>query len=332
MKVFENKNSKILRSLNYNYNFNKSNGFFMRWGEKPENDPQFSPFGPEIADIEITSICSMGCNYCYKSNTSIGSNMSLDTFKKIITTINKNNQLTQVAFGLGATAEENPDLWDMCSYLRSIGIVPNGTVANITNETADKIASLFGACAVSIHADKNICYDSVKRLTDRGMKQVNIHHVIYDSNFEETLNIFNDIKNDSRLKKLNAIVLLSLKKKGRAVKGFNVLPQEKFNILVKKAFELNIPLGFDSCSAHKFLNAIKEHPDKKNLEMMVEPCESASFSLYTNVDGKYYPCSFAESGEGVDLVNCDNFDEVWNNNPFRHNLISNNRVCPLFDI
>jgi len=332
MKIFENKDGRILRSQNYNYNFNKLNGYFMRWGKMPKDDPQFSPYGPEIADIEITDICEMNCRYCYKSNTSIGSNMSFNTFKNIITNINKNKQLTQVAFGLGATAEENPDLWDMCSYLRTIGIIPNGTVANITDETADKIASLFGACAVSIHSDKNLCYNSIKKLTDRGMKQVNIHHVIYDSNFEETLEVFNDIKNDLRLEKLNAIVLLSLKKKGRAKDGFNILPQNKFNILVEKAFELNIPLGFDSCSAHKFLKAIVNHPNKKNLEMMVEPCESASFSLYANVNGKYYPCSFAESGDGIDLVNCDDFEKIWNNNAFRHNLIINNRECPLFDI
>lgn len=332
MKIFENRESRLLRSPGYNYNFNKLNGFFMRWGETAKDDPQFSPFGPEIADIEITTICTMGCSYCYKSNTSVGDNMSVDTFKKIITNINKNKQLTQVAFGLGATAEENPDLWEMCSYLKSVGIIPNGTVADITNETADKISSLFGACAVSIHKDKNICYDSVKKLTNRGMKQVNIHHVVYDSNFEETLEIFDDIRSDSRLRKLNAIVLLSLKKKGRAINGFNILPQNKFNLLVEKAFELSIPLGFDSCSAHKFLKAISNNPNKENLEMMVEPCESASFSLYANVYGKYYPCSFAEIGDGIDLVNCDNFNEVWNNNTFRHNLLNNNRECPLFDI
>lgn len=104
---------------------------------------------------------------CYKSNTLTGKNMSLETFKKIVNNLNKNKLLTQVAFGLGATAEENPELWDMCRWLRSEGIVPNGTVANISEETASKIASLFGACAVSIHHDKNICYNSVKKLTDK---------------------------------------------------------------------------------------------------------------------------------------------------------------------
>jgi len=83
---------KILRSENYNYMFNKENGFFARWGKTKEEDPDFSPYGPEIADIEVTTKCygvtgcdgkTSVCKFCYKSNSPAGENMSLDTFKKI---------------------------------------------------------------------------------------------------------------------------------------------------------------------------------------------------------------------------------------------------------
>jgi len=80
MKVFENEDSRILRSPDYNYNFNKLDGFFARWGKTSKDDPQFSPFGPEIADIEITTICEMGCQYCFVPETQI---KLLDEIKNI---------------------------------------------------------------------------------------------------------------------------------------------------------------------------------------------------------------------------------------------------------
>jgi len=326
---------KFFRSENYNYYFNLNSGMFYRWGKKLEDDPSFSPFGPEIFDCEISTICNKGCSYCYKSNTSNGKNMSFETFQNIINKVNINNQLTQVAFGLGASGEENPDLWKMCDWLRSINVIPNGTIADISYETADRIAKNFGAVAVSIHGDKSICYNMVKKLTSRGMKQVNIHHVIYEENYEDTLRIFEDIKEDERLSKLNAIVLLSLKKKGRAEKGdFTPLSQEKFNNLVNLALMKEINFGFDSCSAHKFMKAIENHPKQKEMIDYCEPCESGIFSMYANVDGKYFPCSFSEDlTEGYDIVSYENFiDEVWNKDSWRDRLLDNKRECLVYSI
>ena len=95
----------MVRSPSYNFNFSKKNGLFMRWGTSEADDPDFSPFGPEIADIEISSanasdldidsplnlITDGGCNgvgckkFCYKKNTSNKTvHMSLDLFKQIM--------------------------------------------------------------------------------------------------------------------------------------------------------------------------------------------------------------------------------------------------------
>lgn len=83
---------KRLRLPDYNYNFNTENGFFERWGTDKNNDPQFSPIGPEIMDIEITTSCfgSNGvlCKFCYKSNNPNGKNMSFETFKTVFDKIN----------------------------------------------------------------------------------------------------------------------------------------------------------------------------------------------------------------------------------------------------
>lgn len=340
MKIIMFKDWKFLRSKDLNYSFNMKNGYMEVYGKSKEDDPSWSPYGPFIADVEITTICNgirgKLCQYCYKSNTCNGKNMSLATLQKVINTINQNKTLTQVAFGLGSTGEENPELWDMCKWLRSINIIPNGTVADISNETAKKIAQYFGACAISYHSDKDVCYDSVKKLTDLGMEQVNMHYVIYKENFNETLQVFDDILNDPRLSKLNAIVLLSLKKKGRAENSnFTQLSQSDFNTLVHLAFKKGIRLGFDSCSAPKFEKAIHGFPNEKALLQLSERCESSCFSLYCNVNGMYYPCSFSEFGEGIDLTNCTDFDNVWmhpRTNCFRNNLLANDRNCPIYEI
>lgn len=339
-KVIENKNIKLLKSEDYNYIFNKNDGFFARWGKTEDEDPDMSPVGPEILDIEVSTICNAGCSYCYKSNTSKGYNMSLNTFQEVLNKVNENNQLTQLAFGLGATGEENPDLWKMCEYSRSKGVIPNGTVANITDETADKIANLFGACAVSYHGNKDNCYNSVEKLTSRGMKQVNIHYVIHSGNVKETLEVLSDIKTDPRLSKLNAIVLLSLKEKGRAKNKFKQLSQEDFNSIVDFAIKSNVPFGMDSCTGPKYLEYINKHPELESHKVFVEPCESSIFSSYCDVFGNYHPCSFCEESStwstGQSILKCDSFiNDIWNGSrcsTWRENLLKNNRNCPEYKI
>ena len=48
---------KQTRMPGYNYDF-YDNGMFLRWGYTKDHDPDFSPIGPEIADIEVSTICN----------------------------------------------------------------------------------------------------------------------------------------------------------------------------------------------------------------------------------------------------------------------------------
>lgn len=84
--VRESQHAKWVRSKNYNFDFDRSTGFFARWGTCPEDDPSFSPIGPEILDLEISvNGCPSGCKFCYKGNTAApATNMSFETFKEII--------------------------------------------------------------------------------------------------------------------------------------------------------------------------------------------------------------------------------------------------------
>lgn len=350
--VIDGDKTKVVIGKDYNYIFNKVNGDFKRWGKDYEDDPTYSPIGGEILDIEVTTICRgiiingnkrQLCPYCYKSNTPNGKNMSFDTFKTIMDKMGK--QLTQIAFGADSEATSNPDLFKMADYCRSIGVVPNITVANVSDEIADKLVNVMGAVAVSRYSDKNVCYDSIKKLTDRGMTQCNMHFMISEETYDACMETLSDIKSDDRLSKLNAIVLLSLKKKGRGV-GYNKLSSEKYNNIVKYCMDNDIRFGMDSCGAKKFLDSVKDHPNYENFKIVCEPCESTAFSQYIDVDAKYFPCSFCEGAddwdEGIDVVKCDNFlEDIWYNDrvkKFRHKLTNNcnnchkARECPIYDV
>jgi len=166
-KIYNKKNSLFLRSKYYNFNFNRKTGFFMRWGETPKDDPNFSPFGAEILDLEISSggDCKGKCDFCYKSNGQPGQpthNMSLDEFKTILDKMPPT--LTQCALGI-MDIHTNPDFFEMMKYARSKGVIPNYTThgLDMTDEDADKTVKLCGAVAVSL-VNKKKTYDTIKML------------------------------------------------------------------------------------------------------------------------------------------------------------------------
>lgn len=347
VSIIDNK-TKIFSSPEANYVFDMNNGNMITFGKTLDDDGVKFP-APNILDIEITDICTgingKVCPFCYKANLPTnGNNMSFETFKKILEVYPKS--LTQIAFGADSTLKSNPDIWRMMEYSRSLNIIPNVTAAQIDDETADKLATYCGAVAISRYHDKDVCYDSIKRLTDRGMKQINMHFMIAEETYERALETLEDIKNDPRLSKLNAIVFLSLKKKGRGV-GFHTLSQEKFNNLIKIARDYKIGVGFDSCSSLKALRAYEDDPQIKSC---VLDCESTLHSSYINVHGYYYPCSFCEGEgdwkEGINVLDCtstdDFLDKVWNHekterfrNILLHTACNNKehcRTCPYYEV
>lgn len=337
--IFRNKKGdKFVTSSDTSFNllFKKDSGFTCKWGKTFEEDPTHCPFGPEIADIEITKSCfgprnkdgvHTPCKFCYKSNSGCGEYMTFETFKNIFGKINQSRVLTQIAFGVDAGCKTNPDVWKIFDYCIKNDVTPNVTVADIEDqETADNLMSRVGAIAVSFYplTDKNRCYDTIKLLTDTKKKlhrdrvAINIHALVAEETYEYLFELMDDMKNDPRLiGNVNAVVFLSLKQKGRGV-HFNRITDEQYKKLVDTGFEKSIPMGFDSCGANKFLKAISDRPlDERNrLESMTESCESTLFSSYFDVNGVFYPCSFMEKegewAQGIDVTKIKDFySEVW---------------------
>lgn len=335
----ENKNpvAKFANFPGYHTEFHYKTGWFMRYGNTQEEDPQWSPIGPEIVDMEISTICHQGCAACYKSCTAEGQNMSIDTYKKIL---NKaGNQMTQVALGIGSLWA-NPDLEAILAYTRERKVVPNITINGVYKDIKEleMLRKYCGAVAVSLY-DYDTCYNTIKVLTqDIGMPYVNIHALLSEESYDKCMKVIDDSLTDPRLAKMGHIVMLWLKPCGDR-NTLHQLSVDKYERLINYAQEKGARIGFDSCSANKFEAATKKNGTYEAYKNYVEPCESALFSYYINVDGIGTPCSFCEQNgqfKGIDVSNCNDFmKEVWmgeETKAFRKNLLEHKRHCTAFNL
>ena len=87
----------------------------------------------------------------------------------------------------------------------------------------------------------------------------------------------------------------------------------------------------------KFLKKVERRKSYNAFKTSVEPCESSCFSIYINVDGDAYPCSFLEgTWDPVDVLKANDFmKDVWNSpqmSAFRKKLIDGGRSCPVYEI
>ena len=317
---------------------------YKKNGNYPTYNMTFEEFKRIFHNIANTKVYDPLQNIEYNWNDIY--NISLYEMKSLkdgLIVYNK-SPLTQIAFGI-MNIDTNPDFFKMAEYCNKFGVTPNFTMHgldNIDDKTLYYIKETFGACAISVY-DKNKSYNLLERLNRIGMKQVNFHICYYEENYDFVKSILEDYKTDFRLKNINAFVLLGLKQKGGGI-NFNKLNDNKFNNLIKYVFDNDIPIGFDSCSANKFINSIKQFKkgeELNNLIEMVEPCEVNCFSSYVNCYGRYFPCSFMEESHkdwmnGIDVINCEDFiNNVWLNNKcseFRNKLYKNNRSCPVFKV
>jgi sulfatase maturation enzyme AslB (radical SAM superfamily) len=336
---------RVLKSEDYNYVFDMRTGQFARWGKTQKDDPSWSPYGPEIMDIEISEGegCPLSCPFCYKGNKKgdKATNMSLETFKKIFATFPKS--ITQIAFGITSVGS-HPELFDIFQYCRDNKVIPNVTINGsdpVTDEQVKKLVKVCGAMAVSVvWPNQENGFNLIKRLTDAGATQINIHFMISKQTIKRAYEVCDSMKTDPRLAKMNAIVFLGLKPKARG-QAFDVLPVEEFIKLVNYCLTNEVRFGFDSCSAPRFDKAVElsdmEEARKSVLRSCSERCESGLFSAYIDTAGKYWHCSFGENRDdayGIDVTKVNSFlDEVWLSEPmkeWRQKLFNLDRECPLY--
>ena len=327
-------------SPSYNYLFDVDTGEFARWGKTLDDDPEWCEWGPEIADIEISEgDCTGRCPWCYKSNPeNNGKHMTFDAFRKVLDLFPAT--LTQVALGL-TDLDANPDLLDIMRYCLDNDVVPNFTTAGFgaTPELVRATAAMAGAVAVSVYPHtRERAYETIRMFQAEGMKQVNIHLLYHADNMGFVYGVLNDVA--SKVVEPNAVVLLGLKPKGR---GSNLQPlaPADFTDLIRFCLENELPMGFDSCSASRFLRAVDdlgiEGVQREYFHTVAEPCESALFSIYVSRDSLVYPCSFTEDVEQpISMLKAEDFiKDVWSRpsmQAWRKRLLANDRRCPAYNI
>ena len=277
--------------------------------------------------------------------------MTFDTFKTLFHKFPKT--LTQIAFGI-MNISTNPDFFKMMYYARECGVIPKYTCHgfDVTDENAEQTAKLCGAVAVSVYSTEH-SYNAIKKFTDAGMTQVNMHFMLAAETYEKAFKVVSDIATDSRLAKMNAIVFLAYKPKGRNAGEFTSVPLDKYTALLKHCDQLGVSYGMDSCSAPRVYKVFENTDRYTQIAICVEACEASLMSSYCNVYGAYFPCSFTEEShpdwmEGLDVVNCNSFvTDIWNHPKtvaFRNKLLSSTNkcsgcpsqsachACPVFDI
>ena len=331
-------NIKCFKSPGYNFLFDRETGFFLRWGKTKEDDPEYSPFSPELIDIEISSgYCNGGCSFCYKSNTPKKEikYMNIETYKKLFEKI-KSPCLTQIAFGI-TSMKANPDMWDIFRYTRENDVIPNYTTNGIevTEEEVKLTKELCGAVAISVYPhNKKQAYEAIRRYIDSKMDQVNIHFMLSKETLLFAYEVLKDIENNPLLKGLHAIVFLQYKNKNPD-SHFTQPSFEEFKFLVDYCIGKEIPFGFDSCSSAMFMKSVMDRDNSDQLIQSVDNCESSLFSFFIDYTGYGYPCSFlqgvGEWSEGIDVLNCKNFvKDVWNSDrvvEYRNKLLNSSKNC-----
>ena len=93
---------KVIRykKLGYTSSFNPGTGFFARIPDKGEEDPFWSPHGPELMDISITNWCDQQCSFCYRSSNKHGKHMALAVDVKICSKVDFVFLISSVKMGL----------------------------------------------------------------------------------------------------------------------------------------------------------------------------------------------------------------------------------------
>lgn len=84
----ETENFKHLRSPNSNYDFNKKTGYTEMWGKTKEEDIIYSDVGPQILDLEISTICNGykdtgRCHFCSPPGTKINTPSGMKNIEDI---------------------------------------------------------------------------------------------------------------------------------------------------------------------------------------------------------------------------------------------------------
>ncbi len=312
MKIFENENKKYIVCNNYNCILDKKSNSFIRCGNTINEIPISGSI--EYIDVELSNIYTNIKKYPFLFKTKPLNNekyLNFNIFKKIINVLPKS--LNHINFISDPECKTNPNLWDILEYCKLKNITTSITVDNIDKETARRLSTLCKIISVNTHQDKNICYNTIKNISDFNIKPIlNIlvsketHHII--------IRIINDYHKDSRLSNLSNLYLIGLKKIENW-RFLNDIDKKRLNDIIKNMLENNIPFNTD-CQLTPYV--ISKYKNKLNQyhNMQFIQCEAFTFSAYIDVYNYIFPCRYYIPTNHFWGFNILDFDKYWNNENF----------------
>jgi hypothetical protein len=336
MQIFENKEKKYVVSKNYNCILDKKTDYFLRCGKNIENIPLSGAL--EYVDIELSTIYTNTNKYefLFKKDIEHPKYMKFNTFRKIIDILPKS--LNHINFIVDPECKTNPDIWKILYYCNLKNISSSITVDNIDIEKSKKISNLCKSVSVNLHLDKNICYNTIKRLNKYNVKP-NLNILVSKDTHHMIIRTLYDYYRDERLKNINSIFFIGLKN-DENWRFLKELENNEFKSIVNDMLDKKIPFGLDNYLSFYFISHIKNNL-KHYYNMSFVPCESLTFHAYIDINGYIFPCKYyvpkKQNFIGFSLFDKRGFDKLWfhkNFNQIRNDFISNNkngiRYCPLF--
>jgi radical SAM protein with 4Fe4S-binding SPASM domain len=283
--------------------------------EKPETGYLTAPLEVHLS---VTNSCSLMCGHCYMdSGQRDAGEMSFRDFRRAVDLL-ADMGVFHMALG-GGEALERPDFFELASYVRSSGLVPNLTTNGLlmTGETASK-CRVFGQVNVSI--------DEVESRRDDGTSQrvtaakVRAVDLLLEAGVKVGLNCVVTRESFERLRRmfafagergLNDVELLRLKPAGRGKLDYferRLTPEQNrefYPEIRRLSMKYDVPAKID-CS---FVPMFCWHrPDKRMMEQLsVYGCEAGNVLLGVRSNGKFAGCSFLSGEENI-----SDLPRLWN--------------------
>jgi radical SAM protein with 4Fe4S-binding SPASM domain len=261
---------------------------------------------PLEVHFSVTNACSQKCGHCYMdSGERDAGEMSAEDFRRAIDLL-AGMGVFHIALG-GGEALERPDFFELVSYVRACGIVPNLTTNGVlmTREVAEK-CHIFGQVNVSLDAEDILNnadtpaggVRAVDLLLEAGIK-VGVNFVVTRQNFEQ----LDEVLSFAGQRGLTDVEFLRLKPSGRGKLEYfdrRLTPAQnrKFYPTIRNLSEAyNVPAKID-CS---FVPMFCWHkPDKALMEQFsVYGCEAGNVLLGVRSDGRFAGCSFLSGEESI---------------------------------
>jgi MoaA/NifB/PqqE/SkfB family radical SAM enzyme len=310
---------------NYMSFWDPNTGMFIR-GELPDGtDPEWSPAGPELADIHITDYCPMHCSYCYReSNASKSTHMSVGRFESILKSMCPT--VLQIAIG-GGSPQHHPEFISLLEIANARGIVPSYTTngLDMTDAIVEASKRYCGAVAVSLHTiDGGM--QSVQRLLEAQVP-TGIHVILskneigYWTRMLEKANKGKGILGGKI--ELYSCIFLMHKPVGRASWDQHPTREQKSSFVkALKNYKGKIAIGIDSCASSSFISS---YPLEELPVDYLGPCDSGCFSVFIDEHLLVSPCSF--NAKDIFSLEDFTFEEIWQDKlqPYRTRII---HACP----